>query len=112
MENTNYDNIFINKVFFLSLSLFLFYFHLRLVLCNEPFNPRPIGITTQTILTIPVSQQINSNEQLVQTLAALNNSAASLNHQLQQQQQPSPLLSLPPNQMPNVQSGKLDKLKY
>lgn len=43
------------------------------------------GIATQTILTIPVSQQINSNEQLVQTLAAFNNCAT--NHQLQQQHQ-------------------------
>lgn len=32
-----------------------------------------------------MSQQINSNEQLVQTLAALNNCVA--NHQLQQHQQ-------------------------
>lgn len=47
-----------------------------------------LGITTQTILTIPVSQQINSNEQLVQTLAALNNGAASLsNMQMQSLQQ-------------------------
>lgn len=61
-----------------------------------------IGITTQTILTIPVSQQLSSNEQLVQTLAALNNGAVSLSnlqhmqshqqhHMHHQQQQHSPV---------------------
>lgn len=38
---------------------------------------------------IPVNQLTNSNEQLVQTLAALNNSAASLNNiQMQSMQLP------------------------
>ncbi len=48
------------------------------------------GITSQTtILMIPVNQLTNSNEQLVQTLAALNNSAASLNNiQMQSMQLP------------------------
>lgn len=50
-----------------------------------------LGITTQTILTIPVSQQLSSNEQLAQTLAALNNGAISLSNlqhmQSQQHQQ-------------------------
>lgn len=47
------------------------------------------NFTTQTILTIPVNQLTNSNEQLVQTLAALNNSAASLNNiQMQSMQLP------------------------
>lgn len=39
---------------------------------------------------IPVNQLTNSNEQLVQTLAALNNSAASLNNiQMQSMQLPA-----------------------
>lgn len=56
------------------------------------------GISTQTILTIPVSQQVNSNEQLAQTLAALNNCPTNQQvhqHQKQQQQQSS-------HQMPNL----------
>lgn len=56
------------------------------------------GISTQTILTIPVSQQMNSNEQLAQTLAALNNCSANQQvhsqHQKQQQQTS--------HQMPNL----------
>ena len=53
------------------------------------YNSFISGITTQTILTIPVNQLTNSNEQLVQTLAALNNSAASLNNiQMQSMQLP------------------------
>lgn len=43
-----------------------------------------IGITTQTILAIPVNNQINSNEQFIQTLAALNNCA--INQQMKQPQ--------------------------
>ncbi|XP_059622694.1 POU domain, class 6, transcription factor 1 isoform X2 [Phlebotomus argentipes] len=41
--------------------------------------PTSQGIATQTILTIPVSQQVHSNEQLVQHLAALSNGSSSLN---------------------------------
>ncbi|XP_055707141.1 POU domain, class 6, transcription factor 2 isoform X2 [Phlebotomus papatasi] len=41
--------------------------------------PTSQGIATQTILTIPVSQQVHSNEQLVQHLAALSNGNANLN---------------------------------
>ncbi|XP_037024714.1 POU domain, class 6, transcription factor 2 isoform X2 [Bradysia coprophila] len=53
--------------------------------------PTSQGITSQTtILMIPVNQLTNSNEQLVQTLAALNNSAASLNNiQMQSMQLPA-----------------------
>lgn len=45
-----------------------------------------IGITTQTILTIPMCQQPGSSEQLAQTIAASNNFTAS-QHQKQQKQQ-------------------------
>ncbi|XP_055692535.1 POU domain, class 6, transcription factor 1 isoform X3 [Lutzomyia longipalpis] len=41
--------------------------------------PTSQGIATQTILTIPVSQQVHSNEQLVQHLAALSNGTTALN---------------------------------
>ncbi|GAB0099922.1 POU domain [Sergentomyia squamirostris] len=41
--------------------------------------PTSQGIATQTILTIPVSQQVHSNEQLVQHLAALTNGTSNLN---------------------------------
>lgn len=55
------------------------------------------GISTQTILTIPVSQQLNSNEQLAQTLAALNNCPTNQPvHPHQKQQQQSS------HQMPNL----------
>ncbi|KAJ6646881.1 POU domain, class 6, transcription factor 2 [Pseudolycoriella hygida] len=51
--------------------------------------PTSQGITSQTtILMIPVNQLTNSNEQLVQTLAALNNSAASFNNIQMQAMQP------------------------
>lgn len=40
--------------------------------------PTPQGIATQTILTIPVSQQLNTNEQLAQSLG-LNSGAISPN---------------------------------
>lgn len=42
--------------------------------------PTPQGISTQTILTIPMTQQLNSNEQLVQSLAALTNGTSNLNN--------------------------------
>lgn len=58
------------------------------------------GISTQTILTIPVSQQVNSNEQLAQTLAALNNCPTNQQvHQHQKQQQQQQQSS---HQMPNL----------
>lgn len=41
--------------------------------------PTPQGIATQTILTIPVSQQMSSGDQLVQSLAAMNGIAAAGN---------------------------------
>lgn len=51
------------------------------------------------ILTIPVSQQVSSNEQLAQTLAALNNCSTNQQvHQHQKQQQSS-------HQMPNLMSS-------
>lgn len=56
------------------------------------------GVSTQTILTIPVSQQVNSNEQLAQTLAALNSCPTNQHvhsHQKQQQQKST-------NQLPNL----------
>lgn len=40
--------------------------------------PTSQGIATQTILTIPVSQQVNTNEQLVQSLNAINGQNSNL----------------------------------
>lgn len=47
---------------------------------------RILGIATQTILTIPMSQQVSSSEQLAQTIAASNNFTSNqqaLQHQKQ-----------------------------
>lgn len=71
-------------------------FHLHLK--NGVFCLLYLGISTQTILTIPVSQQVNSNEQLAQTLAALNNCPSNQQvHQHQKQSQQSTS-----HQMPNL----------
>lgn len=51
--------------------IFLFFFNIFFLF---------LGISTQTILTIPMTQQLNSNEQLVQSLAALTNGTSNLNN--------------------------------
>lgn len=67
------------------------------------------GITTQTILTIPVNHQINSNEQFVQTLAALNNCAATQQLKHHQKQQESSLQIS--NLLPQIFSHHSEKQK-
>lgn len=86
------QGIYRNFMEFCSDSMVFFY--------NQPknFDNSFEGVSTQTILTIPVSQQVNSNEQLAQTLAALNSCPTNQHvhsHQKQQQQKST-------NQLPNL----------
>lgn len=53
------------------------------------------GIASQTILTIPMSQQVNSSEQFAQTIAASNNFSTNQQVHQHQKQQGS-------HQMPNM----------
>ncbi|XP_055372819.1 POU domain, class 6, transcription factor 2 [Condylostylus longicornis] len=62
--------------------------------------PTSQGISVQTILTIPVSQQINTNEQFLQNYSALNASAAAFNN-----------LNLSAHQIPSIPSAPNNLLK-